>query len=58
MTNAAQQTEKRHVHKIVSSPAGRLTLVATDRASLESWGKRPPRSRAIEPGRRMTGIRY
>lgn len=31
MTNAAQQTEKRHVHKVVSSPVGRLTLVATDR---------------------------
>ena len=31
MTKAAHHTEKRHVHKMVSSPVGRLTLVATDR---------------------------
>jgi methylated-DNA-[protein]-cysteine S-methyltransferase len=31
MTNAAHHTGKGHVHKMVSSPVGRLTLVATDR---------------------------
>ena len=30
MTKAAQHTEKRYVYKMVDSPVGRLTLVATD----------------------------
>ena len=57
----SRNTQKRHVYKMVDSPVGRLTLVATDEGLAgDSVGERPPASRAVEHrgrGRQTSGAR-